>query len=188
MKIQLRAAEPQDAKDMAKLLNIAGEGLPESIWTGLTGPNEVALDVGARMALRENVNFSWKNAVMAECEGEIAGMVLAHETSSEPEPMDQEAHPSLRPLTKLENQVPNTKYITAIATYESFRGYGIARKLLSKAEDNPGKNGMSMIMLNRNKAAMEYCVAMGYRDVAQAPVIKLNWETENTTWHLLRKP
>lgn len=188
MSIVLRAASPQDAKDVATLVNIAGEGFPAAIWSGMCELNENAIDVGARLALRENAHYSFQNAIIAELDGEVAGLVMAHNTAESPEPMNTAAHPSLRPLTKLENQALGTRYITALATYQHFRGQGIAKKLVESAERQPGRNGMSLIMTNGNRSGLRFYMSLGYRDAAQAPVIKMDWDTDSTLWHLLRKP
>lgn len=188
MTIKLRPATPDDAADMAALANIAGEGLPASIWQGMTYPDETPLDVGARLAARGEGLFSWKKAVIAEIGGETAGMMISYITAAEPEPLSEDMHPIVRPLLKLENQALETRYINLLATYDAFRKQGVARFLMAEAEQDPGKNGMSLITTDRNKRGRDFYLALGYRDVAQAPVIKTNWDTPSTSWHLLLKP
>ena len=188
MTIKLRPATPDDAKDMAVLADIAGEGLPSSIWNAMAYSGETALDVGARRAVRPDAVFSWKNAVMAVIDGETAGMMMSYVTAAEPEPLSEDMHPVMRPLLKLENQALETRYINILATYDSYRRKGVAHCLMEEAECMPGKNGMSLITTDRNARGREFYEALGYRDVAQAPVIKTNWDTPSETWHLLRKP
>lgn len=188
MTINLRPATPDDAKDMAILADIAGEGLPSSIWQGMAYPDESALEVGARRAERSEGVFSWKNALMADVDGETAGMMISYITASVPEPLSEDMHPIVRPLLKLENQALETRYINILATYDAFRRKGVAHRLMEEAERRPGRNGMSLITTDRNARGREFYEALGYRDVAQAPVIKTNWDTPSQTWHLLRKP
>jgi len=188
MTVILRPANPNDASDMAALANIAGEGLPASIWQGMTYPDETPLDVGARHAAQSEGVFSWKNATIAELNGHTAGMMISYMTGSEPVPLSEDMHPIVRPLLKLENQALETRYINILATYDAYRRQGVARLLMMQAEQEPGKNGMSLITTDRNKRGREFFLALGYRDVAQAPVIKTNWDTPSTSWHLLLKP
>ena len=188
MTFQLRAATPQDARHMASLVDLASEGLANSIWCGMKKPNEAAIDVGTRLALRDNADFSWRNAKVAEVDGEVAGMLLINNPRHEPEPIDSVLHPSLRPIAKLKNMALGTKFLGVVATYEKFRGHGVAQHLFKSVETDPEKVGMSMIILDGNKKMLEYCLKLGFRDVAQVPLIKVNWDTDNTTWHLLRKP
>lgn len=188
MTIRLRPATLDDATDIAALTSIAGEGLPEAVWKGMVHRGETPLDAGARYAARMEGKFSWKNATVAEINGETAGMMISYVTASQPEPLTEDMHPIIRPLTLLENQALETRYIYVLATYEQFRGNGIAHCMLEDAEAHPGKRGVSVITTNRNAQRLAFYEEMGYRDIAQAPVIKTNWNTPNESWHLLLKP
>ena len=46
-------ARKEDAAALARLIMIAGEGLPLLIWEGMRQPGESAMDVGARRAARQ---------------------------------------------------------------------------------------------------------------------------------------
>ena len=53
-----------DAADLARLVDLAGEGLPSYLWARMAEPGEDAFAVGERRrAARDEGAFSWRNAV-----------------------------------------------------------------------------------------------------------------------------
>ncbi|RST86097.1 GNAT family N-acetyltransferase [Aquibium carbonis] len=128
----LRDATPTDARSLAELIAIAGAGIPEWLWTQMAGPNEDALDVGIRRAKRDEGGFSWTNAIVAEVDGSVIGMILGYRL--EDEDHDLERLPEiLRPFLELERRVPGSWYINAFALYAPWRGRGIGTRLLAAA-------------------------------------------------------
>ena len=188
MPIELRHATINDANAMARLANFAGEGLPETIWRGMAQPTETPIDVGTREAASETGVFSWKNTVVAEVDGEFAGMVISYLTGAHAVPLTEDTHPVLRPLTVLENQALETRHINLLATFATFRGRGVAHELIAHAEGRPGVNGVSVIATDKNSYGLRFYRDLGYRQSATAPVIKTNWNTSNQTWYLMHKP
>ena len=51
--MEIRNASRENAGDLAYLINLAGEGIPEYLWQGMVEGGESALDVGARRATKE---------------------------------------------------------------------------------------------------------------------------------------
>lgn len=60
-----RPATRDDAPALAELVNFAGEGLPVYLWEKSKEPGETVWDVGRRRAEREEGNFSYRNALVA---------------------------------------------------------------------------------------------------------------------------
>lgn len=71
--LSLRAARREDATHMAALIAIAGEGIPELIWRDLAQPGQPPLEVGSQRAARDSGSFSYRNALIAEVGGRVAG-------------------------------------------------------------------------------------------------------------------
>ena len=188
MPIELRHATVDDASSMAQLANLAGEGLPEAIWRGSAQQNETPIDVGTRAAASESGIFSWKNAVVAELDGEIAGLVVSHLTGAKEVPLSEDTHPILRPLTVLENKALETRHVNLLATFKAFRGRGVAHMLMEHAISRPGANGVSVIATDQNSYGVRFYEDLGFTQTAQAPVIKTNWNTASQTWYLMQKP
>lgn len=130
----IRDASPADAKALAELIAIAGAGIPEWLWHSMAGPGETPLDVGIRRAMRDQGGFSWQNAIVAEAENEVVGMILGYRL--EPEEGDlAAAEPILRPFLELERLVPDSWYINAFAVFEPWRSVGIGARLLAAASE-----------------------------------------------------
>ena len=188
MSVKLRPATPEDAENIARLADIAGEGFPGAIWSSMADHNQTAFDVGARKAAKDTGVFSWKHATMAEVDGDIAGLAISYVNGDTPEVISEQTHPMFRPMVKLENEALETRYVSMLATFPAYRKAGIAQILLDDAETRPGPKGMSLITSDANLAAREFLYARGFRDAGTMPAIKINWDTPTTTWHLLRKP
>lgn len=95
------------------------------------------------------------------------------------------------PLQQLENLAPGTWYVNVLATYPKWRNKGLGTALLNHAEKlavTAGvKKGMSVIVADNNKAARRLYERIGYREVADRPMIKENWKSSGSAWILLVK-
>ena len=187
MTIKLRAANSADATNIATLVNLAGEGLPNSLWSAQADYGQDPISVGRNRALGDSGVLSWRTATIAEYNGHTAGVLITYETPEEPEMVDSTTHPLFRPLIRLENQAPRTRYINALATFPQFQKHGIGRTLLQEAERNPGPHGMSAIVANGNTTARKFYVHMGFKESSRLPIVRADWKTDSTEWILLRK-
>src|SRR4030042_6383226 len=73
-----RPATKADASALAVLVDIAGEGMPAYMWSTLKAPGQSVLEFGRERAARETGGFSWRNAVVAEIDGEIAASLVSY--------------------------------------------------------------------------------------------------------------
>ena len=81
------------------LVDIAGEGLPAHLWSTLRAPGQSILEVGRERATREKGGFSYRNAVVAEVDGEIAACLVGYRLDDPYDLGDLEQVPPLvRPL------------------------------------------------------------------------------------------
>lgn len=175
--IRLRAATPDNSYVLAKLIDIAGEGIPSYLWTAMAGPGETALQVGEARARRETGSFSYRNAIVAEVDGEVVGMMLGY-VIAEPSEEDRAAIPDLpepvRPFVELEHQSVGTFYVNALAVLPGRRGAGVGAKLLRAAEDRARELGvrrMSIQVFAQNDGAVRLYHRLGFHDAAESPVL-----------------
>ena len=70
-KPSFRPATKADAATLAVLVDIAGEGMPSFMWSTLKVPGQSVLEFGRDRARRDTGGFSYKNAVIAETDGEL---------------------------------------------------------------------------------------------------------------------
>src|SRR3990170_2760976 len=126
-----RPATKADASALAVLVDIAGEGMPAYMWSTLKAPGQSVLEFGRERAARETGGFSWRNAVVAEVDGEVAASLVGYRLD---DPYDlgalAETPPIVQPLVRLEARAPGSWYVNVLATFPEFRGLGIATALL----------------------------------------------------------
>jgi ribosomal protein S18 acetylase RimI-like enzyme len=172
-----RDARRDDARALAQLIEIAGEGIPTYLWSQQTKPGQTPLDVGTERAARDSANFSYRNAVVAHLEGKVAGMLLAYRLPA-PSAKDlaelPEMPPLLRPLVELEYQAPGTFYVNALAVFAPYRGRGIGASLLTIAQERAAAAGcdeLSVQVFAENEGAERLYRRCGYAVVDRRPII-----------------
>jgi ribosomal protein S18 acetylase RimI-like enzyme len=185
--ITLRPAARADAADMARLVDLASEGMTRLLWARMAAPGEAPLVVGIRRAERDEGAFSWRNAVIAEVGGAPAGLLVHYRIGDRPEP---EAQPGLfQPLQRLENRALGSHYVNVLATYPAFRRQGVGWALLEEAaRAAEGARGLSLIVADRNAAARRLYARFGFAAVAEEPIEAEDWRTDSTRWVLMLKP
>jgi ribosomal protein S18 acetylase RimI-like enzyme len=172
--IQIRAARPDDARDLARLIEIAGAGIPTWLWSGMAEPGESPLDVGTRRAMREEGGFSYRNAIVAEAGGAVVGMILAYRLPPLGEEDISGAPEILMPFLELEQEVTDTWYINAFATDEAFRGRGLGSRLLDATLETAKAAGCSQASVqyfSENPRAGTFYRRQGFREVAARRVV-----------------
>lgn len=172
-----RDACKSDARALAQLIEIAGEGIPRYLWAQEAGPGGDPLDVGTARALRGEANFSYRNAVVADREGKVAGMLLAyplpHPSAEDLAGLD-DLPALLRPLVDLEHQVPGSYYINALAVFPPYRSGGIGNAFLAIAEERAraaGCEALSLQVFAENEGACRLYQRSGFAIADRRPII-----------------
>ncbi len=187
MALRLRAATRDDAADIATLVNIAAEGLPMAFWSDQGVLGQDPLETGSLRCAETDTVFSWRRATIAEVDGLVAGMIIAHATSEVPAEIDESVHPMFRPMVRLSRAALDTQFLNTLAVYPKYRRQGIASRLLNDVELRSNQSDVALITSNINDAGQAFCKRLSYKFVERAPVIKGNWVTDASSWHLLRK-
>ena len=175
-----RRATPEDAKAMAELVDIAGEGLPLYLWTGMAESGESPWDIGQQRAQRDSGSFSYRNTVVRQDGDKVVSALIGYPLPDTPEPINYDDMPRMFvPLQELENLVPGTWYVNVLATYPEYRGKGFGSGLLSIAEQlagETGRSGLSIIVSDANTGARRLYERSGYVELATRPMVKESWE------------
>ena len=186
-----RRATPDDARAMAELVNIAGEGMPLYLWDRMAGPGEDAWAVGRQRARRDSGGFSHRNTVLREADSEVVAALVGYPLAEVPEPVDYDALPPMFvPLQQLEDLAPGSWYVNVLATYPEHRGKGYGAGLLAIAEQlaaDTGCSGLSLIVSDANAGARRLYRRQGYRETATRPMVKESWQNPGEHWILLEK-
>ena len=185
-----RPATPQDAAAMAELVNFAGENLQIYLWSKMAEPGQSAWEVGRLRAQREQGAFSFRNTVLLEERGRVAGCLIGYPLPKQAEPIPPDLPAMFRPLQELENFVPGTWYVNVLALYQEFRGRGFGTGLLAIADRisaDLGLEGLSIIVADANAGARRLYERCGYRETARRPMVKEDWESPASHWVLMVK-
>jgi len=190
--VEFRPARKSDAAALAILVDIAGEGLPSYMWSRMREPGQSVFEVGRARAARDEGGFSYRNATVAEIDGEVAACLVDYRLDDPYEPGDLNALPEMvRPLVALEAKAPGSWYVNVLASFPEFRGQGIGARLLALAEERGREQkaaSASMIVASENAGAMRLYARSGYKEVARAPVAEYPGCGHGGDWVLMVKP
>ncbi len=187
----IREARASDADHLTRFINMAADDLPLHFWKRAVGPDGDPWAYGRERAARETGNFSFRNAWLAEAEGEVAACLLGYAAETDPAPIDPDTPPIFVPLLELEALAPGSWYLNVLATYAKHRGKGLGSALLAKAETaarEAGHRTISLIAEDTHQDALRLYRAKGYREVARRPVVKGDWQVDASEWVLFVKP
>lgn len=185
----IRPARPDDAPHLARLVNLAGEGMPFVLWSGMAKAGEDPWDIGAARARRDHGSFSWRNAHVAEASGTVAAALVTYRIGGEPEPIDRSTMPpAFVALQELENLALDTQYVNVLATYPDFRSRGLGTRLLKTAEALADGRSLSIIVSDDNAPAKRLYEQQGYAVIAARKAEGLeSWQPTGRHWLLMIK-
>lgn len=183
-----RLATPEDAQELAELVNYAGQGLPLFLWNDLAAEGQDPWEVGrARQAERA---AEGQAVVVDFGAGAVAGLT-GYAIDPEPEPVPDDLAAVFRPLQELENEAPGSWYVNVLACMPEHRGMGLGSGLLKLAEEiaqAEGLSRMSIIVADDNEGAHRLYERHGYTEAARRPCVHGNWHSDLKEWVLLMKP
>jgi ribosomal protein S18 acetylase RimI-like enzyme len=186
----IRDAHASDADHLVRFINMAADDLPLHFWKKSAGPGADPIAYGRERAARETGNFSFRNAWLAEVDGEVAACLLGYPAALEPELIEPGTPSIFVPLLELENMVPGSWYLNVLATYPEHRGRGLGSALLAKAEEvtrAAGRQTISLIAEDTHEDALRLYRAKGFTEIARRTVVKDDWQVEATEWILFTK-
>ncbi len=169
----IRQAEITDADALAKLINLAGEGIPNWLWTRACVEGQHPMEIGIQRARRASGGFSYTNALVADLDGAPAGMVVSYAITEAPTDDPDDLPAPIAPFVALEKLSVYTWYINALAVFAERRNEGIGAQLLSAAENLARANGfnvMSIQVYSQNSGAVRLYDRLGYKLAASEPV------------------
>jgi ribosomal protein S18 acetylase RimI-like enzyme len=174
--VSLRPARPSDASDVALLINIATHGLIAQVWGREEGAAESynPIEMGRLHVLRDGDDLSWRNATLAESEGEIAGLLLGYREADPPKPPPPNLPEFGRPFNELRTTMPGAWYVSMISVHLRWRGRGIGARLMEVAETKRVETkarGMSLIVEDINTRARRLYERFGFSVRGKRPMI-----------------
>ncbi len=171
MLTHFRPAEASDAPDIARFFQLTSEGMADYIWSKLAAPGEALLSVGAARYAREQGDFSYKNCLMATCEGRVIGMMHSYALHAAPD-RQVETDPVLAPYADME--IPDTLYISSLALDEAWRSQGLGVQFLRHAQqraEDLGLQGLCLIDYAENHGARRFYERHGFKIVKTCQIV-----------------
>lgn len=160
---QIRPATPDDTEILARLADLAGEGLPSHLWSKMATEEMTPLEVGKTRAARTEGSFSYCNARIATSHGAPVGTVIDYDIDV---PEGGDAPPLLAPLIALEAHATQTRYVNVLAVLPQSRNKGIASALLEDVVARTQRDLMLIVSSGNRKARAMY-VSKGFEEVAR---------------------
>ena len=171
-----RPAVRDDARGIAELFLIASGGVAGYVWGTLAAeyPGLSLVEIGAQRYAREEGAFSYRNTTIAEIDGAMAGMMHVYKIPDTPPPErpDEPEDPVLAPYARPD--VLGSLYVSGIAFFPEYRGWGLGTQLLGRAREKAREEGcreLSLRVFEENEGALKLYERHGFEVVDRAAVM-----------------
>jgi len=184
-KICLRPAKPEDARQIATLIDMAANGLEKWEWHSRLTPQLKAqgkqpLDIGMEDVLKPGHYNSYKNATVAEItqgkKVKLAGVSLNHIISRQTAAEREALSPVDRVFADLKHHAVGSFYIDILACFPEFRSRGLGSRLIQDAVEKAHAAGCQKICLlafEENEAAVRLYERKGFQEIRKLPVARV---------------
>ena len=174
--VLFRTATEEDCTELALMLDVAGRRLPSYLWSQDTGQGQSCFEYGReKIRTDTNRNFYFKNWLVAEFQDKFVGAFFGFSVDDPYPEIDLDAVPEcFRPCIELERVARGCWLLQAIAILPQYRGKGLARQLLGKAENvarDSGTNRIALQVEEVNEIAFNTYQKNGYIEVDRRPYI-----------------
>ena len=174
--LQFRTATEADCTELALIRDIAGRRMPSYLWSQEVGQGQSYFEYG-REKIRTDANYNgyFKNWLVAESQSKFVGAFFGFSVEDPYPEIDLDAVPEcFRPCIELERVASGCWLLQAIAILPQYRGKGLARQLLVKAESvarDSGTNRIALQVEEVNEVAFKTYRSNGYVEVDRRPYV-----------------
>ena len=172
--LSISRATPNDAQALARLIDIAGEGIPAWLWEQSATEGKTPLAIGIERARRHTGGFSYSNAMIAKIGEQTIGMVLSYLIHEDPCDNTEVLPKPIVPFVQLEKQSVGSWYINALAVHPEYQGRGIGSRLLQTAEELGLAHNVTTISIqvySQNTGAVRLYQRLGFTQLSSSPVL-----------------
>jgi len=191
-KISTRPAKKSDASEIALLVNIAVHGGIARGWASdkrAKGTYE-PLEVGRLDMMRDDTEFGWTSATIAEVEGEVVGMILGYRKADKFKAVPAKVTGFMRPIEELEAEANGLWFISMLGVHLGWRSKGVGSALLEvaavKAKETEA-HGLGLIVEDGNAGARKLYERRGYAVRGSRPMIGFQGGPAGGDWLLMVK-
>lgn len=190
--VTFRPARPEDASDLAILLDAASRRVVAWFWSTIAAPSQSWFEVG-RHRIRNvpdspSYHTRWQ---VAEQNGVTIGAFFGF---SLPDPYDMEdlseLDPVLHPMVQLEEVAKGCWLLQAVAVFPEWRGQGHGRTLIERACEAARTAGHARIVLqveSPNTGAIAAYHACGFAEWTRAPFVPFPGSDDSGDWILMAR-
>lgn len=174
--VTTRPARKSDASEIALLVNIAVHGGMARGWAGdmrAEGTYD-PIEVGRLEMMRDDTEFGWRSATVAEADGEVAGMLLGYRKPDAFESVPANVTGFMRPIEELEAEANGHWFISMLGVHINWRSKGVGSALLDVAEIKRGEtaaNGTALIVEDGNEGARKLYERRGFAVRTSRPMV-----------------
>ncbi|MDG1996426.1 MAG: GNAT family N-acetyltransferase [Emcibacteraceae bacterium] len=162
MEYIVREAKKAEAYELAKLVNLAGQGpdtrgLDVSGWTAAAAAGQDPYEVGQKIIENETEAYSYTNMRVLECDGEIAALAMCFEAYKRTPAELAKIPEDFQVFKRLTNTIAGCFYLDSLAAKPEFRGKGFGRVMLEDSIElakAQGYDAVYLIAFDRNVAGI----------------------------------
>ncbi|MBB2794321.1 UNVERIFIED_ORG: ribosomal protein S18 acetylase RimI-like enzyme [Rhizobium pisi] len=186
--VALRQASRRDASELAILADIASHGFASWLWFAdvANGASDTPLECGRRKMSEEEGVGGWRDAVIAEVYGEVAGVAIGHALDEGIGDIEATIA-ATEPMLALQKTVVGSWFIGSLGIYRHLRGIGIGKRLLEDQIDRADRRPVSLITASDNEAALSLYGRNGFLEAARADAVPLFDNSKSHAWVLMTR-
>ena len=171
-----RNATEDDCTELTLIRDIAGRRMPSYLWSQETVQGQSYFEYGReKIRTDANSNSYFRNWLVAETQSKFVGAFFGFSVEDPYPEIDLDAVPEcFRPCIELERVASGCWLLQAIAILPQYRGKGLARQLLGKAESvakDSGTNRIALQVEEVNEVAFKTYQSNGYVEVDRRPYV-----------------
>jgi len=174
--LQFRIATEDDCTELALMIDVAGRRLPSYLWSQEVRQGQSYFEYGReKIRTDTNRNSYFENWLVAESQDKFVGAFFGFSVEDPYPEIDLDAVPEcFRPCVELERIARGCWLLQAIAILPQYRGKGLARQVLGKAESvarDSGTNRIALQVEEVNEVAFKTYQRNGYIEVDRRPYV-----------------
>lgn len=176
--IVTRPALKSDAAEVALLVNIATHGGISRGWAHSEGAGDAydPIEVGRREMMATDSVFGWLSATIAECDGEVVGMMLGYREPDHAKATPPDDGSFMVPLRELEAEAEGAWFISMLGVHIGWRGRGVGSRLLDVADlkrMETAARGLALIVEDSNEGARRLYARRGFAVQDRRPMRRI---------------
>jgi GNAT superfamily N-acetyltransferase len=190
--LAFRAGRPEDASDLALLLDAASRRLASWFWSTLAAPGQSWFEVGRDRILNQPDTDSYHSKWhMAEAEGRIIGALFGFSVPDPYDRLDLNALPApLRAMFELEVVAKGCWLLQAVALFPEQRGKGYGPALIEhacQAARDAGHRRIALEVESPNTGAISLYRKCGFTEWERRPYVPFPGSDDEGDWILMAK-